>query len=138
MLTGPSMLACPWGRWQCVPLVGLVGLRQKDVAGELGANFKTYENWEQEKYEPEIRFLPAVIRFLGYDPSPSPVPLPDRIQAARRRQGISQRELARRLGLYPATVCAWETGKVRRPVPAPGPALREVCRGCVEGNSSEK
>jgi transcriptional regulator with XRE-family HTH domain len=47
-----------------------LGLRQKDVAGELGVNFKTYENWEQGKYEPATRFLPAVIGFLGYDPSP--------------------------------------------------------------------
>jgi len=93
------------------------GLRQKDVARELGVNFKTYENWEQGKYEPEIRFLPAVIRFLGYDPHPAPVSLPDRIRAARRRQGISQRELARRLGLDPATVWAWEAGTVVRPFP---------------------
>jgi transcriptional regulator with XRE-family HTH domain len=93
------------------------GLRQKDVARELGVNFKTYENWEQGKYEPEIRFLPAVIRFLGYDPSPAPVSLPDRIRAARRRQGISQRELARRLGLDPVTVWAWEAGRVQRLYP---------------------
>lgn len=94
-----------------------LGLRQKDVARELGVNFKTYENWEQGKYEPEVRFLPAVIRFLGYDPSPAPVSLPDRIRAARRRQGISQRELARRLGLDPATVGTWEAGRVVRPFP---------------------
>lgn len=48
------------------------GLRQKDVARELGVDFKIYENWEQEKYEPEDRFFPAIIRFLGYDPSPAP------------------------------------------------------------------
>lgn len=53
-------------------------LRQKDVAAELGVNFKTYENWEQGKYGPEIRFLPAIIRFLGYEPSPTPVSLPER------------------------------------------------------------
>ena len=84
-----------------------LGLRQ-EAAAQLGVNFKTYENWEQGKYEPEDRFFPAVIRFLGYDPSPAPVTLPDRIRAARRRQGISQRELARKLGLDPATVQAWE------------------------------
>jgi transcriptional regulator with XRE-family HTH domain len=107
------------------------GLRQKDVARELGVNFRTYENWEQGKYEPEVRFLPAVIRFLGYDPSPAPVSLPDRIRAARRRQGISQRELARCLGLDPATVWAWEAGAVVRPFPrsstAPGVLLGPLC-----------
>jgi transcriptional regulator with XRE-family HTH domain len=50
------------------------GLRQKDVAAELGVNFKTYENWEQNKYEPEGRFFPAIVRFLHYDPSPPPSP----------------------------------------------------------------
>src|SRR5262249_16941851 len=94
-----------------------LGLRQKDVAEQLGVNQKTYENWEQEKYEPEGRFFPAIIRFLGYDPSPAPVSMPDRIRAARRRAGISQRELARRLGLDPATVWAWEAGAVVRPFP---------------------
>jgi len=33
-------------------------LRQKDVAAQLGVKFKTYENWEQGKYEPGVRFLP--------------------------------------------------------------------------------
>jgi transcriptional regulator with XRE-family HTH domain len=56
-----------------------------------------------------------VVRFLGYDPSPAPVSLPERIRATRRRQGISQEELARRLGIDPSTVTAWESGAVRRP-----------------------
>jgi transcriptional regulator with XRE-family HTH domain len=94
-----------------------LGLRQRDVAEQLGVNFKTYENWEQGRYEPEDRFFPAIVRFLGYDPSPAPASLPDRIRAARRRQGISQGELARRLGLDPGTVGAWETGAVERPYP---------------------
>jgi DNA-binding XRE family transcriptional regulator len=46
-----------------------LGLRQKDVAERIGANPKTYENWEQERYEPEVRFIPAVTAFLGIDPS---------------------------------------------------------------------
>lgn len=87
------------------------------MADELGANHKTYENWEQEKYEPEIRFFPAILAFLGYDPSPEPVTLGERIQAARRRQGISQRELARRLGIDPSTVTAWEAGTVEKLFP---------------------
>ena len=49
-----------------------LGLRQKDAAERLGASPKTYEYWEQGKYEPEFRFLPAIIAFLGYDPTPEP------------------------------------------------------------------
>jgi DNA-binding XRE family transcriptional regulator len=85
------------------------------VAGRIGANQKTYENWEQEKYEPEVRFWPGVIGFLGYDPRPEPRTLAERIRATRRGQGISQGELARRLGIDPSTVTAWEAGTVEKP-----------------------
>jgi len=56
-----------------------------------------------------------VIRFLGYDPNPEPETLAERIRRTRERQGISQRELARKLELDPTTVQAWEGGTVRRP-----------------------
>lgn len=93
-------------------------LTQGQTAQEIGVNKKTYEYWKQGRTtEVAARYLPGVIRFLGYDPSPAPVSLPERIRAARRRQGISQRELARQLGLDPSTVEAWETDKVRRPFP---------------------
>jgi transcriptional regulator with XRE-family HTH domain len=78
---------------------------------------KTYEYWERGRHEPEDRFFPGVVRFLGYDPSPAPVSLPERIRAKRRREGISQRELAGRLGLDPGTVKVWEAGAVVRPYP---------------------
>ncbi len=83
----------------------------------LGVSKQTYEHWERGVHEPEFRYFPGVIRFLGYDPSPVPASLPDRIRAARRRQGISQEELAHRLGLDPSTVGTWETGAVVKPYP---------------------
>ena len=92
-------------------------LRQKDVAGQLGVCKGTLENWEQGKYEPEFRFLPAIIHFLGYDPRTEPQSLGERIRATRHEQGISQQELARQLGLDPSTVTAWERGEVCRPFP---------------------
>lgn len=54
----------------------------------------------------EPRHWPAVIAFLGYDPSPEPQSFGERIQVARRRQGLSQKELAGSLGLDPVTVWA--------------------------------
>ena len=87
------------------------------MAERLGAHYKSYDNWEQGKHEPEFRYWPGIIRFLGYDPSPSPVTLAERIQATRRRQGISQQELARRLGIDPSTLTAWENGTVEKPYP---------------------
>jgi transcriptional regulator with XRE-family HTH domain len=52
---------------------------------------------------------------LGYDPEPAPTTLGERIQAARRRTGLTQRELGERLGVDQATVRAWEGGTVGRP-----------------------
>lgn len=66
-----------------------------------------------------------MISFLGYDPIPEPMTLPDRIQWARRRNGISQGELARRLGLDPATVWAWEAETVVKPFPRIAAILEE-------------
>jgi DNA-binding XRE family transcriptional regulator len=67
--------------------------------------------------EPELRFLPAILRFLGYDPRPAPATLGGQIRAAREAAGLSERELARRLGLDPGTLAAWERDEVRRPYP---------------------
>ncbi len=34
----------------------------------MGINKKTLEGWEQNRNDPALRHLPAVIGFLGYDP----------------------------------------------------------------------
>jgi len=93
------------------------GLWQKHVAREVGCSKASLLNWEKGRAEPELRFLPAILRFLGYDPRPEPATLGGRIRAAREAAGLSERELARRLGLDPGTLAAWERDEVRRPYP---------------------
>ena len=56
-------------------------------------------------------------RLPGYDPGPEPETLTERIKATRQKQGISQRELARRLGIDPSTVMARGNGTVKKPFP---------------------
>jgi transcriptional regulator with XRE-family HTH domain len=90
-----------------------LGLLQKQVAAEIGVDLKTLCNWEGQRTEPEIRFLPAIFRFLGSDPRPPPTTLPERFQAARTALGLSQAALARRIGIDPGTVARWEAGKGR-------------------------
>ncbi|HEY0003892.1 MAG TPA: helix-turn-helix domain-containing protein [Pyrinomonadaceae bacterium] len=94
-----------------------LGLRQRDAAQQMGVKVGTYANWEQGRDEPRTRSFPAIIGFLGYDPSPEAQTLPERIREVREREGLSQRELAERLGVAPSTVKAWEADTVRRPTP---------------------
>jgi len=49
-----------------------LGLRQRDTAERLGVTKNSYENWEHDKHEPEFRYWPEIIAFLGYDPGVSP------------------------------------------------------------------
>jgi len=42
-----------------------LGLRQKDVAEQLGVDEMTINNWERHRTRPIGRLLPAISRFLG-------------------------------------------------------------------------
>lgn len=81
-----------------------LGLRQLDVADRLGAEKDTVRNWEVGRTEPEIRFLPAVIAFLGYNPLPESNTPGGEIERRRLSLGWSQSQLADRAGVDPATI----------------------------------
>lgn len=87
------------------------GLFQSQVAAQIGVHELTICNWESNESQPALRWIPAVVRFLGYDPANSPSSFPERLVATRRALGLSQRKLASRLGVDPATVQGWETSK---------------------------
>jgi transcriptional regulator with XRE-family HTH domain len=78
-----------------------LGLLQRDVALRLGVSKSAGENWERGRTEPELRFLPAIIGFLGYDPRPVPETVGARVRHEREGQGLSQKEMARRMGIAP-------------------------------------
>lgn len=52
------------------------------------------ENWEYGRTKPAARFMPAVIRFLGYNPSPLPSTPGERVVYARVARGWSRKRLA--------------------------------------------
>lgn len=60
-----------------------LGLTQRGVALQIGANPWTVANWEKGNNHPAVWFLPAIIRFLGYDPLPAGETLTERIRTAR-------------------------------------------------------
>jgi transcriptional regulator with XRE-family HTH domain len=85
-------------------------LLQKKVAEQIGVNGATITSWERNASTPVIRYMPAIIRFIGYDPTPPPSSLPERLRSARRELGLTQRRMAERLGVDPSTVRDWEAG----------------------------
>lgn len=93
------------------------GLFQKQVAKEIGVDSFTILNWETNATKPRFRFLPAIIRFLGYNPAPVSLeaPLPIRLKARRHDFGLSLRRLAKRLKLNVSTIRKLESGKSKKP-----------------------
>jgi len=89
-------------------------LLQREVADKLGCDEATVHNWEINRTSPQLRFIPRIIQFLGYMPDDTQVEgLGQQIVAARRRLGLSQRELARRLVVDPSTLGRWERNEGR-------------------------
>ena len=80
----------------------------------LGVSAATVYNWENNRSSPSLLQIPKVIKFLGYDPYTSNETFGERIIRARRALGMTQKDLARRLGVDPMTLGYWERGE-RRP-----------------------
>jgi DNA-binding transcriptional regulator YiaG len=88
-----------------------LGLFQKEVAQQIGVDTTTIYNWERNANSPQVHQLPRVIRFLGYNPHPAAGSLPEKLTAIRRKLGLSQRVMAKRLGIDPGTLRNWENGR---------------------------
>ncbi|TXH78001.1 MAG: helix-turn-helix domain-containing protein [Lysobacteraceae bacterium] len=90
----------------------MLAITQEEAAQRLGVNAWTVHNWETGQRKPEIRFIPALVAFLGYDPEPvEEGTLAGRLIAKRRQLGLSQREAARSLQIDPGTWAGWERGE---------------------------
>jgi transcriptional regulator with XRE-family HTH domain len=85
------------------------GLRQRDLAQIIGVREETVARWEKDRGRPLVRLYPAIIAFIGSDPDrvdgSSPASC---LRALRRRLGLTQAELATRLGLGEGTVTEFE------------------------------
>ena len=68
-------------------------------------------NWEANASAPEIRYVPAIICFLGYNPLPSANALSEQLVRQRTSMGMSQKEAARQIGVDPSTLAKWERGE---------------------------
>jgi DNA-binding XRE family transcriptional regulator len=90
-----------------------LGLFQKQAAKLLGVGSSTVLGWEKGKNEPQIEHLPAILRFLDYDPFPEPCTLSERMLATRRFHGWSIAAAAKHLGGDEGSWGFWErTGHI--------------------------
>ena len=87
-----------------------LGLLQRDVAERIGVSTDTITNWELARTEPGIRSLVAIIEFLGYVPFSMGESFPEKLKAYRMVKGLSQKELAKLIGVDETTARKWEAG----------------------------
>jgi transcriptional regulator with XRE-family HTH domain len=86
-------------------------LLQREVAAQIGVDKTSVANWESNRSTPAIQYMPAIGRFLGYDPLPAATGWAERLVRARALLGISQKTSAARIGVDPCTLARWERGE---------------------------
>lgn len=86
-------------------------LLQKEVAEQVGVDKTTIANWEANATQPGFEYMPAIIRFLGYNPLRAAKNGTERLVLGRTALGLSQTEAANRIGVHPSTVARWERGE---------------------------
>jgi site-specific DNA recombinase len=86
-------------------------LLQRQVAEIVGVDKASIYNWERNYSEPRLEYMPAIIRFLGYNPFPPSKSWAERLVHGRKAIGLSQREAAARIGVDMSTLARWERGE---------------------------
>jgi len=91
-----------------------LGLRQSDLARQIGVWTSTVNTWENHHFDPDVYHVPKIVQFLGYDPfGPPPSSFLARLKAARIGAGLTRRQLAAKLGIHPGTLAEWERGEAK-------------------------
>lgn len=100
-----------------------LGLRQIDVAQQLGVAIQCISNWEHHRSSPKVYLIPRIVEFLGYSPFERPNNFPETLRAHRRAAGLSQERLAELTGIDESSLTKWERGETM-PFPATAERLR--------------
>jgi transcriptional regulator with XRE-family HTH domain len=90
-----------------------LGLLQREAAERMGISAETVANWESGKTKPVAAQFRPVVEFLGYDPTPAPTTLRERLEAKRRLLGATFAQVARYLGWDPGTLSRYLNGTWR-------------------------
>lgn len=85
-----------------------LGLTWKQAAEQIGVDSTTLTNWTKGRTQPDLRCLPLVIRWLGYDPRSEAKTVGEALIRHRKGGGVSQKTLAKLLTVDPSTLAKWE------------------------------
>ncbi|MHC4270110.1 MAG: helix-turn-helix domain-containing protein [Planctomycetota bacterium] len=86
-----------------------LNLLQKNVAQKIGVCEQSICNWEKDLAKPAIKYIPKIVKFLGYTPfDTSTLSVGENIILYRKLHGFSQKMLACQLGIDPCTLRKWE------------------------------
>jgi len=91
-------------------------MRQKDLALATNAGVWTVITWEKHDVEPSVKFIPAIIEWLGYDPFPVGETFGEQVTWKRKKAGLTRQRLAKRLGMNYGSIEQWERD-VCKPLP---------------------
>jgi transcriptional regulator with XRE-family HTH domain len=86
-------------------------LLQRQVREQIGVDKTSIANWESNRSKPGLQYMPAIIRFLGYNPLPPADGWADRLVQCRTVLGLSQKESAARIGVDQGTLARWKRGE---------------------------
>ena len=87
------------------------GLCQKHVAKLMGVSICSITNWELNRGEPEVRYIPEIIKFLGYVPFLRPEDTLGRLAYFKRVNGMSFERLGEVMGKDPEQLMDWLCGR---------------------------
>ena len=93
-----------------------LGLLQRQVGDEIAVDECSIYNWENNRAVPAVRVIPKIIQFLSYCPYTPGLPISGQLTLWRHSLGLSQEEIAKRIGVDHTTLRRWETGR-RQPAP---------------------
>jgi transcriptional regulator with XRE-family HTH domain len=87
-------------------------LKQSDVSVILQVSEATITNWENNLTKPETRYIPAIIRFLGYNPNTADTnSLGGRIKYYRQTNGLTHKKMGKIFGVNASTIGSWENNE---------------------------
>jgi len=87
-------------------------LSQQDVASFLKVCTDSITGWENGRSIPHISYYKDLISFIGYYPFTNESDsLAGKILKYRQTNGLTHRQMGRKLGVNASTIAAWEAGE---------------------------